>query len=63
MKRDYYHRKSALNGGRSIIGNITTEAENFDKLYSNVEELLQTEADSFFKFRITEWRLPQGRPA
>ena len=62
MKRDYDHRKAALNGGRNI-GNITTEAENFDKLCSNVEELLQTEADSFFKFRITEWRQPQGRPA
>jgi hypothetical protein len=62
MKRDYNHRKAALNGGRSI-GSITTEAENFDKLYSNVEELLQIEADSFFKFRITEWRQPQGRPA
>jgi len=62
MKRDYDHRKAALTGGRSI-GNITTEAENFDKLCSNVEVLLQTEADSFFKFRITEWRQPQGRPA
>jgi hypothetical protein len=62
MKRDYNHRKAALTGGR-CIGNITTEAENFDLLCSNVEELLQTEADRFFKFRITEWRQPRGRPA
>jgi hypothetical protein len=61
MKRDYDHRKAALNGGRSI-GNITTKAENFDKLYSDVEDFRQTQADSFFKFRVTEWQQPHGRP-
>jgi hypothetical protein len=62
MRRGYERRKSAVSAGRTV-GNITTEAENFDKLYADVEELLQTEADSFFKFRITEWRQPQERPA
>jgi hypothetical protein len=55
MRRDYHRRKSALNDGRSI-GAITTPTENFDKLFTDVEELLQTEADSFFKFRITDWK-------
>lgn len=59
MQRDFAHRASALVAGR-IIGNIKTEADNFDHLYSSVEELLQTEADRFFKFRITEWRQTQG---
>ncbi len=55
MRRDYQRRKSALNDGRSI-GAIETEAQNFDKLFADVEDLLQTEADSFFKFRITDWK-------
>lgn len=55
MRRDYQRRKSALSDGRSM-GGIATEAENFDKLFADVEDLLQTEADSFFKFRITDWK-------
>jgi hypothetical protein len=62
MRRDYEHRAAALKRGRTV-GSITTKAENFDKLFADVEELLQTEADSFFKFRVTDWRQPQGRPA
>jgi hypothetical protein len=62
MQREYRRRKAALLGNRTI-GKITTEDENFDKLYMDVEEILQTEADSFFKFRITEWRSPQGNSA
>jgi hypothetical protein len=62
MKRDYDRRQSALNEKRPI-GKITTQAESFDKLYSDVEELLQSESDRFFKFRITEWRQPQGHAA
>jgi hypothetical protein len=62
MKRDYDRRQSALNEKRPT-GKITTEAESFDKLYSDVEELLQSESDRFFKFRITEWRQPQGHAA
>jgi len=59
MRRDYDRRASALKAGRSV-GNITTEAENFAKFYADVEDLLQSEVDRFFKFRITEWR-PQKR--
>jgi hypothetical protein len=57
MRRDYQRRKSAVNDGRTIgtIGTIATEAQNFDKLFADAEDLLQTEADSFFKFRITDW--------
>jgi hypothetical protein len=55
MRRDYQRRKSAVNDGRAI-GTIATEAQNFDKLFADVEDLLQTEADSFFKFRITDWK-------
>ena len=62
MKRDYDRRQSALDEKRPI-GKITTQAESFDKLYSDVEELLQSESDRFFKFRITEWRQPQGHAA
>jgi hypothetical protein len=40
---------------RQNIGTIATEAQNFDKLFADAEDLLQTEADSFFKFRITDW--------
>jgi len=62
MRRDYEYRKDALESGRSI-GNITTNADNFDKLVTEVEELLQAEYATFFKFRITEWRQPSERPA
>jgi hypothetical protein len=62
MKRDYDRRQSALDEKRPI-GKITTRVESFDKLYSDVEELLQSESDRFFKFRITEWRQPQGHAA
>jgi hypothetical protein len=62
MRRDYGFRKDALESGRSV-GNITTKADNFDKLLTEVEELLQTESATFFKFRITEWRQPSERPA
>jgi hypothetical protein len=58
IRRDYERRKSALEGGRTI-GSITKESENFDKLYSDVEELLQIESDSFFKFRVVEARQPR----
>ena len=62
MRRDYGYRKDALRSGRSI-GNITTNADNFDKLVTEVEELLQTESATFFKFRVTEWRQSSERPA
>jgi len=55
MRRDYQRRRSALSNGRSI-GAITTATENFDKLFADVEDLLQTESDSFFKFRVTDWQ-------
>jgi hypothetical protein len=55
MRRDYERHKSALAAGRSVAG-ITTDADNFDRLYASVEELLQAGTDSFFKFRITQWR-------
>jgi hypothetical protein len=61
MRRDYGRRKSAVNSGR-IVGDIATGIQNFDKLFTEVENLLQSEADSFFKFRITEWRSPERRP-
>jgi hypothetical protein len=47
MKRDYDRRQSALDEKRPI-GKITTRVESFDKLYSDVEELLQSESDRFF---------------
>lgn len=62
MRRDYEHREAALASGRSI-GEITTEAGNFDKLVADVEALLRTGSASFFTFRITEWRQPQERQA
>ena len=62
MRRDYEYRKHALEGGRTF-GNITTNTDNFDKLLTEVEELLHTESATFFKFRITEWRQPSERPA
>ena len=40
IRRDYEYRKDALRSGRSI-GNITTNADNFDKLVTEVEELLR----------------------
>jgi hypothetical protein len=30
--------------------------------YADVEDLLQTEADSFFKFRITDWKSHDRSP-
>jgi hypothetical protein len=62
MRRDYRRRAAAIESGRSV-GTISTPEGNFEKLFTNVEDLLQSEADSFFKFRITEWRQPQGRAA
>ena len=62
LKRDYRHRVAAIEAGRSV-GTISTPEENFDKLFADVEELIQTEVDSFFKFRVTEWRQPQARAA
>ena len=62
LKRDYRHRVAAIEAGRSV-GTISTPEENFDKLFADVEELIQTEVDSFFKFRVTEWRQPPARAA
>ena len=61
MHRDFERRKAAIDGGRTI-GRITTAAENFEKLYVDVEDLLQSEADSFFKFRITRWQPQEKAP-
>lgn len=61
MRREYERRKSALDAGRSV-GAVKTPAENFEKLATDVEELLQGEADRFFKFRITRWQ-SQERPS
>jgi hypothetical protein len=55
MQREFERRRAALDAGRSV-GAVTTAAENFEKLYQDVEGLLQSEADSFFKFRITRWQ-------
>jgi hypothetical protein len=60
MRRDYKHRAAAIESGRGI-GTISTPGGNFDKLFTDVEDLLQSETDSFFKFRITAWRQPQER--
>ena len=61
MRRDYDHRTSAIEGGRSV-GKITTEAENFEKLFADVEEVLQSEVDSFSKFSASVVILPTLRP-
>jgi hypothetical protein len=55
MKREYESRKSALRAGRSVE-NVSTLAENFEKLNRDVESFLQLQNDSFFKFRISDWR-------
>ncbi|MDR3493670.1 MAG: DUF4231 domain-containing protein [Ancalomicrobiaceae bacterium] len=55
LRREYEFRKLSIQCGR-VIGNVKTDEDNFEKLYSDVEILLQSEADRFFKFRITEWR-------
>jgi hypothetical protein len=57
LDREFHHRSAALEGGRTI-GDIQTSAQNFDKFHRDVEELLQSESDRFFKFRVVEWKAP-----
>ncbi len=58
MRRDFDRRKSLL-GSRASVDGISAGTDNFAKLFIDVETLLQSEADRFFKFRITEWRIPE----
>jgi hypothetical protein len=60
MNREYKYRALSLAQGRTV-GRISKPEDNFDKLFTDVEELLQSEADGFFKFRITRWQQPEGR--
>jgi hypothetical protein len=55
LKRDYLHRADALAAGRQTTS-AATASENFDLLQAGVENLLLSESDRFFQFRITEWK-------
>lgn len=59
LKRDYDFRKLSLKNAHPTE-DVKTEANNLDKLHSEVEDLLQSESSAFFKFRITEWRSPRS---
>lgn len=54
LRRDYEFRRYALANGRKV-GTVTNGVENLETLHNAVEDLLLSEADAFFKFRITEW--------
>jgi hypothetical protein len=60
IRRDYERRKSDLRGagGATTDINITSEAENFQKLFADAEELLANEMETFWKFGVTKWRSP-----
>lgn len=55
LLREFDYRKTALAAGRTV-GAVKSDADNFEKFSSDVETLLQSEADAFFRFRITEWK-------
>jgi hypothetical protein len=56
-RRDFGKRKFAIAAGVAI-GAVHSDSDNFDALYSEVETLLQTETERFFKFRIASWKAP-----
>ena len=54
LRRDFEFRRYALANGRTV-GAVTNGVENLETLHNAVENLLLSESDAFFKFRITEW--------
>lgn len=53
--RDYRRREHAV-ATSGPGGEPTTHEANFATLYAQAEDLLQSETDRFFRFRITPWR-------
>jgi len=55
LKRACEHREAKL--GRHGVGDRDkAHAENFEWLFTEVEALLQSEAERFWRFRITKWQ-------
>jgi len=54
-RRDYERRKSAISSGNPD-SEVTTHEANLATLYAQAEDLLQSETDRFFRFRITSWK-------
>ena len=51
--------------GQSIAAGVTSgtarsDADNFNEFFDEVEGLLQTESERFFKFRIAPWKSKQA---
>jgi hypothetical protein len=56
-QRDFQKRKYAICAGATA----QSEADNFDAFYAEVEALLQTETERFFKFRIAPWKAASSK--
>ena len=54
-RRDY-ERRGYLAAAGGALGSPTSDLESFSRFFDEVESLLQSEADRFFKFRITAWQ-------
>jgi len=59
-RRDYDRRKYEIESG---YADAALGGEIFSMLCTEVEGLLQTETERFFKFRITPWKGQAGRAA
>jgi hypothetical protein len=59
-RRDFDMRAYAIAAGSAGPG-AKSATENFTTFYKVVEELLQSETDRFFKFRITPWKKGSAR--
>lgn len=59
LRRDYEMRRHAIEN-RTATKDITTHQANFAHLYQEAEDLLQSETDRFFRFRITPSRSPSS---
>lgn len=59
FRRDYDYGVMAVGQGRTAP-DLQTRGDVFERLYQNVTRFLQAEAESFFKFRIVEWKQAQG---
>ena len=54
-RRDY-ERRSYVAAAGGALGSPTSDVDSFTQFFDEVESLLQSEADRFFKFRITSWQ-------
>jgi hypothetical protein len=56
IRRDYLRQQEVIRRGGDAVEQRTAAEANFDSFYRATEQILASESEKFWRFRITKWQ-------